>query len=89
MVEIEIPVPTLEQSPAIMRSVLRWLQRDNPRLRRFTLDDSAEQALLGLAPRQMRKLMVLGCGRAARQGRTVVTVVDIPYAAAQMRQMGF
>jgi len=89
MVEIEIPLPTLAQSLAIMRSVMRWLQRDNPRLRRFALDGSAEQALLGLAPRQMRKLIVMGCGRAARTGRTVVTMVDIPHAAVQTRRIGF
>lgn len=89
MVEIEIPLPTLAQSLAIVRSVLRWLKRDNPRLRRFALDDSAEQALLGLAPRQMRKLIVLGCGRAARHARTVVTTVDIPHAAAKTRRIGF
>jgi ATP-dependent Lon protease len=89
LVEIEIPLPTPAQSPAILRSVMRWLQRDNPRLRRFVLDDSAQQALLGLAPRQMRKLIVLGCGRAARHGRTVLTLADIPHAAAQRRRMGF
>lgn len=84
-----IPLPTAEQSLAVVRSVMRWLQNEHPRLRRFTLDDGAADALIGQAPRQMRKQINLGCGKAARAGRKVVLATDLPADAAQSHRIGF
>lgn len=52
-------------------------------------DDSAEDALVGLAPREMRKRITLGCGQAARDGRVLVTAIDFPADDAQARRVGF
>ena len=88
-VQFDIPLPTPAQSLAVARSVMRWLQEQRPRFRRFMLDGSAEDALIGLAPRQMRKQITLGCGQAARAGRAVVTAADFPVDASQGRRIGF
>ena len=88
-VQFDIPMPSPQQSLAVARSVMRGLKEQRPRLRRFTLDDSAEDALIGLAPRQMRKQINLGCGQAARAGRTLVTAADFPVDVALGRKVGF
>lgn len=88
-VEFEIPLPTPAQSLVIVRSVLRWLQQRHPRLRLFALDDAAAYALVGLAPREMRKRLRMGCGQAAQDGRRVVLPSDLPANARQGRRMGF
>jgi len=88
-VQFDIPMPSPEQSLAVARSVMRGLKEQRPRLRRFTLVDGAEDALVGLAPRQMRKQINLGCGQAARASRTVVTAADFPVDVALGRKVGF
>lgn len=88
-VQFNIPLPTPAQSLAVLRSVVRWLQSEHPRLGAFTLDDSAEEALIGLAPRVMRKQITQGCGHAARDGRRVVMAADFPVDNAETRRVGF
>lgn len=88
-VQFDIPLPTREQSLAVLRSVLTRLQAERPRLRGFVLDDSAVELLVGLAPRQMRKQIFQGCGQALRAGRKVVTAIDLPVDRSQSRRPGF
>ncbi|MFO1414906.1 MAG: AAA family ATPase [Burkholderiales bacterium] len=88
-VHITIPAPTGEQCAQVVRSVFKRLQSSSPRLTQFTLDDSAVWALVGEAPRDVRKRIRTACGTALRHGRHLVTAADLRCERAQARPMSF
>jgi ATP-dependent Lon protease len=87
--QFDIPVPTPEQSIAVIRSVFRWLQKERPRLSQFVLSEDAQAALQERAPRDVRKALVHACATAAQAGREVVRARDIPGVVSQAHRMGF
>jgi ATP-dependent Lon protease len=82
---IEVPTPSTEQMPSIVRSVYRQLRENRPWGSVFPAELPAEviDRLSGYTPREMGQVLESMVGRAALQGRVYLSPVDVPLPGSQ------
>ncbi len=85
----DVPYPVGTQSHAVAQSVLQRLALAEPVIGRFTITPQAVDVLAKHPPRVMRRLIRIGCGKAAVDARFEVRPEDLPPAVAQKTRMGF
>ena len=85
----DVPYPVGNQSHAVAQSVMQRLALAEPVIGRFTLAPDAVATLAKHPPRVMRRLIRIGCGKAAVEARFEVRPEDLPPATTQKTRMGF
>ncbi len=86
-----IEPPTTVQASAIVRSIYRDLLQANAWGVHFSahLEPEVLDALTVRTPRDAKSSLLLACGRARRDGRNYLTVLDLDPPAASTRRIGF
>ena len=87
----EIAPPTTAQATAIVRSIYKDLLQGSAWGVHFSahLDPEVINALSSRTPRDAKSSLLLACGRARRDGRNYLTVLDLDPPAASTRRIGF
>lgn len=87
----EIEMPDEEASRKIASKLYRSIRADHAWGKRFApeLDDAVLSALAGLAPREMRRALMVAFGNAKLDGRDTLAPQDLPQAGARRQPIGF
>lgn len=87
----EIEMPDEEASRKIASKLYRSIRADHAWGQRFApeLEDSVLSALSGLAPREMRRALMVAFGNAKLDGRDTLATQDLPQAGGRRQPIGF
>ncbi len=87
----EIEMPDEEASRKIASKLYRSIRADHAWGQRFApeLDDAVLSALSGLAPREMRRALMVAFGNAKLDGRDTLAPQDLPQAGGRRQPIGF
>ncbi|HRH16675.1 MAG TPA: AAA family ATPase [Aquabacterium sp.] len=87
----EIEMPDEEASRKIASKLYRSIRADHAWGQRFApeLEDSVLSALSGLAPREMRRALMVAFGNAKLDGRDTLAPQDLPQAGGRRQPIGF
>jgi len=87
----EIDMPDEEASRKIASKLYRSIRADHAWGQRFApeLEDSVLSALSGLAPREMRRALMVAFGNAKLDGRDTLATQDLPQAGGRRQPIGF
>ena len=87
----EIEMPDEEASRKIASKLYRSIRADHAWGQRFApeLEDSVLSALSGLAPREMRRALMVAFGHAKLDGRDSLAPQDLPQAGGRRQPIGF
>ena len=78
LTHVSVEMPTANQVPAIVCSVMSRLQQERPGLGRFNLADDLASELRQESPRSMGQLLSRACARAALEGTFLVSARHLP-----------
>ncbi len=87
----EIEMPDEEASRKIASKLYRSIRADHAWGQRFApeLEDAVLSALSGLAPREMRRALMVAFGNAKLDGRDTLAPQDLPLAGGRRQPIGF
>jgi len=87
----EIEMPDEEASRKIASKLYRSIRADHAWGQRFApeLEDAVLSALSGLAPREMRRALMVAFGNAKLDGRDTLATQDLPQAGGRRQPIGF
>jgi ATP-dependent Lon protease len=87
----EIDMPDEEASRKIASKLYRSIRADHAWGQRFApeLEDAVLSALSGLAPREMRRALMVAFGNAKLDGRDTLAPQDLPPAGGRRQPIGF